>query len=1074
MKRRFTRFAVVLVCFGLWAVGAHGQTDVTDTYLSNPSFEDSFTDWESSELETQTNSSFSLKDEDTYVEKWTSWGSEVGDGYVKQTIDSLPNGVYQLTVSAQNIQQGSTSKAQSGAYIFADDAQAIVTTTNTYTLDFTVLEATVTVGFVAEGATGNWIACDNFQLYFVSDSLELLLAELAGRIESAQALAGEKMQTEVLSTLTAAIEAAQAEYEAATGDSIAKVAVALREAVEASEEAVEAYANLDAGIEEALEVYDADKEGADDFLAAIEEAQSVTDNLSAANDELIEALSTLETATLAFRLANGTGTVPTVVTDTRHARGATMAFGRSTITGVDTDDLLEHGFCYSTDPEPTILDSRSTEYLENNGYIYVMRDLTPATIYYIRAYALTTDYAVGYGDAIKVVTVPKGNISWTYNNGAGTAANERINNALEEAVDYWNNLTSISGLHISCTYGSSTSTADCSYGGSMRIGPNSAYQATGTVLHEMGHAIGVGTHSVWTDSDSPMRGSSGSGKWLGDRANEALKFWDNDETTYLTGDGTHMWPYGINGADEDDGTEVLYIGNSIITQGLGEDGLPPTGGFCTPAYVLDQEDDIKYYIKTEDAEVGLYTSYLTSNAGGSSIKLDEMTAEEAAADDYAAWYITFNPATQYYSFKNAGNGYYLSYNESRDRFIATSVETPTSTERFHVMKGRVDVTVGTDADSVTTRGYWIIVPEETLNPNCLGVTSAGRSTVDVFDLGNSATDQRWVILAADEIETFEAAATSEQSAELDSIITWVKELAATPHTEDSEGIDAALEATLSDIETRAADSTLSISDLASLIDETMAAAMDFLAEATPESVEEPFDLTNLLSDASLEDGDGWSETPTINYSCGEFYQMTFDMHQTVSDLPAGTYEFLGQAFQRPGTTSSVYSAWESGTNNVNALIYAGDDSEKIQNIMEGAQSKKLGGTESSVGDDYVPNDMEAASCYFEAGLYDNSVLTELDDDDSSLKVGLKCTSYSTSYWSCFDNFRLNYYGSMTADYITTGIEQTIVDGTQADGLFSTPADIYTLSGVCVRKAATSLDGLARGIYIVGSTKVVVK
>ena len=1073
MKKKNTRFFLTLALFGLGSLTLHAQTDVTDTYLSNPSFEDGLSDWESSELESQTNSSFSLKDEDTYVEKWTSWGSEVGDGYVEQTIDDLPNGVYQLTVAAQNIQQGSTSKAQSGAYIFADDAQTVVTTTNTYTVDFTVLEGTVTVGFVAEGATGNWIACDNFQLYFVSDSLELILAELAERIENAQALTEEKMQTAVLASLTAAIEAAQAEYDAGTGDSIATAAVTLREAVEAAEEAIDAYASLDEAIAEALEVYDESAEGADSLNEVIEEAQALTENLEATNDELTEAVAALETATLAFHIANASGTVPTVVTDTRHARGATMAFGRSTITGVDEDDLLEHGFCYSTDPEPTILDNRSTEYLENNGYIYVMRDLSPATIYYIRAYALTTDYAVGYGDPIKVVTVPKGSITWTYNNGAGTAANERINAALEEATDYWNNLTSISGLHISCTYGSSTETADCSYGGSMRIGPNSAYQATGTVLHEMGHAVGVGTHSVWTDTDSPMRGSSGSGKWLGDRANEALKFWDNDETTYLTGDGTHMWPYGINGADEDTGTEVLYIGNSIITQGLGEDGLPPTGGFCTPAYVLDQEDDIKYYIKTEDVERGLYTSYLTSNSGGSSIKLDEMTAAEAAADDYAAWYITFNPATQYYSFQNAGNGYYLSYNESRDRFIATSVETPTSSERFHVMKGRVDVTVGTDADSITTRGYWIIVPEETLNPNCMGVTSAGRSTVDEFDLGNSATTQRWVILAADEIEAFETESANEQNAELDSMIAWVKELAATPHTEDTEGTDAALDATLADIETRAADSTLSIADISSLIDETLAAAMDFLAEATPESADEPFDLTDLLSDASLEDGDGWSETPTISYSCGEFYQMTFDMHQTVSDLPAGTYEFLGQAFQRPGTTSAVYSAWESGTDNVNALIYAGDDSETIQNIMEGAQSKKLGGTESSVGDDYVPNDMEAASYYFEAGLYDNNVLTELDED-GSLKVGLKCTSYSSSYWCCFDNFRLNYYGSMSADYITTGIEQTIVDGTQSDNLFSSPADIYTLSGICVRKAATSLEGLVRGIYIVNRTKVIVK
>ena len=72
-----------------------------------------------------------------------------------------------------------------------------------------------------------------------------------------------------------------------------------------------------------------------------------------------------------------------------------------------------------------------------------------------------------------------------------------------------------------------------------------------------------------------------------------------------------MWPYGINGAHEDTGSEVLYIGNGLITQALGEDGLPPTGGFATPAYVFEQEDHVKYYLKNEDETAGLYTSYLS-------------------------------------------------------------------------------------------------------------------------------------------------------------------------------------------------------------------------------------------------------------------------------------------------------------------------------------------------------------------------------------------------------------------------------------------------------------------------------
>ena len=38
-----------------------------------------------------------------------------------------------------------------------------------------------------------------------------------------------------------------------------------------------------------------------------------------------------------------------------------------------------------------------------------------------------------------------------------------------------------------------------------------------------------------------------------------------------------------------------------------------------------------------------------------------MTAEEAAADDAAAWYITFTPKNQYYQLRNAATGQYMTY-----------------------------------------------------------------------------------------------------------------------------------------------------------------------------------------------------------------------------------------------------------------------------------------------------------------------------------------------------------------------------------------------------------------------------
>lgn len=340
--------------------------------------------------------------------------------------------------------------------------------------------------------------------------------------------------------------------------------------------------------------------------------------------------------------------------------------------------------------------------------------------------------------------------------------------------------------------------------------------------------------------------------------------------------------YGINGAHEDNGTELLYIGNSLIVQALGEDGLPPTGGFSTPAYVFEQEDNAKYYIKNEAESSGLYTSYLVSTPNSTAIKCEEMTAAEAAADDNAAWYVTFNPKNCYYQLRNVGTGQYLTYNTSRKKFLTTKKEVATTNENFHFMRGRTDVKVGTSGSTVSTRGYWIIRADNSASPICMTANAGGRVNPATFNISNSAEEQRWVILSGEELQAFDTAVTNQRKTELEDMLTHIKALADTPHTEDKPGTDATLTATLSEIETKSDEEGITSKDIADLTEQALAAGMAFLAEATPESVEQPFDITFLMSDAELTDGEGWSSNPTISFSCGEFFEKTFDFNQTVT------------------------------------------------------------------------------------------------------------------------------------------------------------------------------------------------
>ena len=749
---------------------------------------------------------------------------------------------------------------------------------------------------------------------------------------------------------------------------------------------------------------------------------------------------------------------PTVVTDTRFARGATMAFGRIKSTNANGGAAIQkRGFCLAEHNNPTIDDVTNTATLTNNGIIYYFKDLKPATKYYMRAYATNKDGVTGYGDVIKFYTIPKGTIQLTMRSGGDQATYNRIKEAAETAVNWWNNLTEMKGFGPNVGYESGTPTADCSYGGWIRVGPNSSYQRCGTIMHEMLHGIGV---IPWADTEwsrhnlrSGVNGDGyGTGYWLGDRVTEVLTFWDN-KVQKLNGDYQHLWPYGINGANEDNGSDLLYIGNSLVCQALGEDGLQHTYSlFAEPYYALNQEDTIKYYIKNEAADRGLNTSFLKPNATGA-LKWTAMTSAEAALNDSTAWYITFTPDNQYYQFRNAATGQYLTNSGG----IKTAAKTTlTGNEDWHLMKGRVDV--------VGQRGYWIIHPESNWTPRCLQANANGNIGTATFDIANSAERQRWLIMTMEDTRSMEAKAVEQMRQTVADALSLVKALADVPHEETVAGADAALLSVVSDVEASMAVSE-SVVELSAMVDRAKDAATVFLRNVTPIDVATPFDLTYMLVNPTLDEtADGWTGGATVSYGCAEFYQKTFDFSQTVKNLPVGTYAFCGQGFQRPGSSSTAYSDYKAGSNKVNAVIYAGGNSESLAHICDGIQTRKVGkGNETALTSGrYVPNDMQSADAYFKKGFYENRVVAAVTSDDGLLKVGVKSTSMPSNYWAIFDNFRLYYYGSKSVD------EVTAVPAIQHSELI-TPNSVYDLQG---RKV--SEPGIRKGIYIVNGKKMIVR
>ena len=741
-------------------------------YIQNPSFEDGTKGWSNNGFNSQSNASFTKKSGSKYIEKWVGQGNKAGEASVSQTITGLPNGIYKLTVGAQNLNQSSTSQKCEGAYIYADDQKTAVYTPNDYSVKFINLTNGVTIGFEAIGATGNWLAVDNFRLSLIGEvSAETVLQETARLIAEAEALKSQMMYQATSESLDAAIALAKAITATSTDEEVANAIKTIRKAISDAKTAIAQYQALADAIAEAEAAYDGTLNGAGELKAEIDKAKALHSNASATAAQLEAEIATLQKAVLAFHLENasaGTGTAPAVTATNKYvATGATQALMRATTTG---SNILERGVCWSTGHNPTVLDSRTTKSFSLNGTIFHIKGLKPATVYYARPYVMNKTYTVAYGDEIKIVTHPSGGCTWDWDGGApDDAANTRCRNAMKETIDYFNEWTGIRGFHLSGHYGSGTPTADCSYGGWMRIGPNAAYQAIGTVLHETGHGVGVGTHWVWYNCNDTRETNGNSGKWLGRAANEVYQFLENKYTadTYFKGDRTHGWgnnatyDWLVNGADKDRHQELQYIGGMCILYGLFIDGLCPTSSHPNgiAGYTYNFDDSKKYYIMNKNAGRGLGEGLLSQRMT-TVVWKPCLTQEEIS--DSAAWYMEFVPSQGYYRFKNAISGRYLSRSTMTTSMTTKATTTPSATEQFQLMPDRTDVTIGAGDNTITTHGYWLTWNDngnKAINAKALS-ERVGYGTLEQvsFNFSDAATSQQWIIISEDELEAYHDAA----------------------------------------------------------------------------------------------------------------------------------------------------------------------------------------------------------------------------------------------------------------------------------------------------------------------------
>ena len=243
----------------------------------------------------------------------------------------------------------------------------------------------------------------------------------------------------------------------------------------------------------------------------------------------------------------------------------------------------------------------------------------------------------------------------------------------------------------------------------------------------------------------------------------------------------------------------------------------------------------------------------------------------------------------------------------------------------------------------------------------------------------------------------------------------------------------------------------------------------------------PVDVTAVIKSYNFSDvdettnsSDGWNNPGNLGNDdtqksvlAMEFWQVGFDMYQTIKGLPEGTYELGVDAWIRNGANQENYDGWKANPEYSMALLYAvaGDSAAvyttPIANVMAGAQTEDpvLDGVieATDINNEegvvyYLPNSLQGGRDYMDLNpeAYYNKAIVKVNAD-GVLTIGIKKAQEKGNSWVVLDNFKLTYFGKNSSQTVSpdlTGIEA--VNGE------TVKVEYFTLDG---RKATKAHKGI---------------
>lgn len=292
--------------------------------LSNPSFEDGLAGWTNTGFALQSNA-WPKKIGTYFTEKWITSSSTtvqgVANASIVQTLKmSVPNGKYKLIAVAQGLQQANLpplATSPTGVSLFGNLTSIEVGDSALYTLEnIIVVDKTLTIGIKTVSATANWVAADNFQLFYQGVDLNALANTLSGLITTGSSITGV-IQTAASAEIAAAIAEANTVLSNRTEATLNASITRMNAAIIAVNASKTTYTDLNASIiaaKAAVALYDDPQINKTAVNANIATAQGIYDThlldvtgTKAAKDSLVKAV-------LNFQMDNASLNIPVVLT----------------------------------------------------------------------------------------------------------------------------------------------------------------------------------------------------------------------------------------------------------------------------------------------------------------------------------------------------------------------------------------------------------------------------------------------------------------------------------------------------------------------------------------------------------------------------------------------------------------------------------------------------------------------------------------------------------------------------------------------------------------------------------------